>query len=112
MDRAVKVAGGGRGRKRGTDRRATGKAFPRNAGRWLEEPGGEGKPILYLTRDNDGLFLWFGLEAPILVAYHGGGGKRRFKNPLAQAVRLPAFWYGRLIRPGECRPYDPEDLFR
>lgn len=65
-------------------------------------------PMFYLTRDRDGIFLWFAVGAPM---QHGGKGA--FKHEYAASkTRLPESWFRSIIGMYECRAYDAFDLFR
>ncbi|MDR1533939.1 MAG: hypothetical protein LBU64_02415 [Planctomycetota bacterium] len=69
------------------------------------------KPLLYLTRDDDGLHLWFSLEPPRLRKIRDGHGESRYRHRLAESFRLPLSWFGGLLKTGECRIFDPDELF-
>lgn len=63
------------------------------------------RPLVYLTWDVSGMFLWIG----------GRPQKNRnsgvFENEDATKIRFPVSWYGGLVDEGECREYDPEVVF-
>lgn len=63
------------------------------------------KPILYITRDTDGIFLWFSVFKPV---WHQRN--QRF-CAVADRIRLPVSWYNGLIGIGEMRSVDPEMIF-
>lgn len=62
------------------------------------------KPRLYITRDAEGIFLWFGVDRP---AFHQRN--KRFRA-LAERLRLPVSLYGEKIGIGEMRAFDPDAM--
>ena len=64
------------------------------------------KPKLYVTRDEDGIFLWFGIDRP---TFHG---KRKRFQALANRIRLPVSWYDDVVDMGSIRAFDVEEVMR
>lgn len=64
------------------------------------------KPKFYLTRDDEGLRLWFSMFRP-------KRGKRGIYvcRLAAPPTRVPLSWYDGILAPGECRECDLAEMF-
>ncbi len=67
-------------------------------------------PMFYLTRDRDGIFVWFAVGAPRLKRKKRG---QIFEHTCAASqTRLPESWFGDIIGMHECRAYSAFELFK
>lgn len=67
------------------------------------------KPQFYLTRDDDGIHLWFTATKPELVTVRPRGKRFRARFEGGK-IRLPISWYGGIIKIGECKTVPIEEI--
>ncbi len=62
-----------------------------------------GKPMIHITWDSTGMFMWLGAVRPIKNVT-----TNIFECPMSPRMRLPVSWFGGLVDENSCRTFDPE----